>query len=63
MKKTPWFEMSTPPKRKGLYECNSCSKKHKWDGKGWHIEGGVFSPLEWFVRNSKWRGLMTKDGK
>ena len=58
MKKTPWFKMSTPPTRKGLYECSSCTEKHKWDGRCWDIVGIKDLPSGWYVRNSKWRGLV-----
>ena len=58
MEKTPQYPMSTPPKRRGMYECGSCGKLHKWDGRNWHIENDKFAPSHWYVANSTWRGLV-----
>jgi hypothetical protein len=76
---TPWFEKSTSPVRKGVYEVRVAYLDYSWsyfDGTHWN---GAWASREAAVRGrffyrdtdsegcardmTEWRGLTTKDGK
>lgn len=65
MKKTPWFDGSIRPARKGLYERNFTGgiSLCMWTGRYWLTPWGErsgFQPVEINGRFRSWRGLAEK---